>query len=150
MLKFVSLSCLLWWLSVPFFSTNGKYKAYSFAWAVELSCIFVMKLKQHCSSHPFSPFFMIFGEFEVFFVPSDPSPYQRTVGKYLGECLAKFIHLQSHNIYVVSIIYDYVISCDVIRCMLVFVLVLYLKCMHVHVCICSVYMSILSSIKPCL
>ena len=30
--NFISLSCLLWRLSVPFFSKNGKYKACSFAW----------------------------------------------------------------------------------------------------------------------
>ena len=56
MLKFVSLSCLLWRFSVPFFSTNGKYKACSFAWVLELSSSFVMKLKQHRSSYPFSLF----------------------------------------------------------------------------------------------
>ena len=95
MLKFVSLSCLLWQLCVPFFSRNGKYKAYSFAWVVELSSSFVVKLKQCCGSYPFSPFFVIFGEFWGIFVLSDPFPYKRIVGKYSGEYLTKYIRFQS-------------------------------------------------------
>ena len=35
-------------------------------------------------------------------MPSDPFPYQRIMGKYSGDCIAKFIC----SIYVVSIIYD--------------------------------------------
>ena len=50
-------------MSVPFFSTNGKYKGCSFAWAIELSSSFVVKLKQCGGSYPFSPIFVIFGEF---------------------------------------------------------------------------------------
>ena len=95
MSKFVFLSCLLWRLSVPFFSTNGKYKACSFAWAVELSSSFVMKLKQLCGSYPFSPFFVIFGEFEVFFCALWLIPILTYCGQVLGECLVKFICFQS-------------------------------------------------------
>ena len=77
--KFVSLSCLLWRLSVPFFCTNGKYKACSFTWVIELSFSFVVKLKQRCSSYPFLPFSPFLANFEAFFVPSDPFPYQRII-----------------------------------------------------------------------
>ena len=101
-LKLSLSSCLLWQLSVPFFSTNGMYKVCSFAWTGELSAIFVMNLKQRGSSYPFSPFLVIFGKFWDIFVPSDSfKPYQRIVGKYLGECLVKFICFQSsiHSLY---------------------------------------------------
>ena len=74
LLKFASLSYLLWRLSVPFFSVNGKYKACSFAWAVELSSSFFMKLKQCCSSYPFSPFSWFLANFEVFYCALWPIP----------------------------------------------------------------------------
>ena len=80
--------------SVPFYSINDKYKVCSFAWAVELSSSFVVKPKQSCGSYPFSPFFVIFGEFWGIFVSSDPFTYCY-VGKYLGKCLVKFICFQS-------------------------------------------------------
>ena len=39
---------------------------------------------------------MIFGKVCGIFVPSDPFPYQRVMGKYSGNCHAKFIRFQSH------------------------------------------------------
>ena len=55
--NFLSLSCLMWSLSVSLFSTNGKYKTCGFVWAVNLSSSFFVKRKQR--------------KLEVFFVSSE-------------------------------------------------------------------------------
>ena len=57
--KFISLSCLLWWLYVLFFSTNDKYKACSFALVIELSSIFVVKLNNAVAATRFHHFWWI-------------------------------------------------------------------------------------------
>ena len=84
--KFISLSCLLWRLSVPFFSTNGKHKACSFAWEVELSFNFVVKLKQRCGSYPF---------WRIFLCPLTHSHINVLWASIRGECIANFIRFQS-------------------------------------------------------
>ena len=68
-LKFVSLSCLLWRLSIPFFSTKGKYKACSFAWVVELSPSLLWSWNNAVAATYFSPFLPFLANFEAFFVP---------------------------------------------------------------------------------
>ena len=90
MSKFVSFSCFLWQLSVPFFHTNGKYNARSDAWLGELSAIFVMKLKQRSSSYRFSPLLVNFVVFMCHL-----TSYQHIAGKHSGVRLVKFIHFQS-------------------------------------------------------
>ena len=69
MSKFVSLSCLLWQLSVSFFFTNGKYKACSVAWAGEFSAIFEHYEAKTTQQQP--TIFIILGNFEVFFASSN-------------------------------------------------------------------------------
>ena len=105
--KFVSLSCLLWRLSAPFFSTNGKYKACSFAWAVELSSSFVVKLKQRCSSYQFSPFHDFWRILRHFLLPLTHSHINILWVSIRGIILQNLS--ASNPVYVVYIIYGIII-----------------------------------------
>ena len=91
--NYFSLSCLLWWLSAPFFHTVGECKACSVAWAVELSAIFVVKLKEHgIAATRFHHFWRILWYFCALW-PISISTHCGQV--YSGEYFAKFVLFQS-------------------------------------------------------
>ena len=99
--KFVSFSCLLWRLPVPFFSTNGKYKAYSFAWVVELSSIFVVSWNNAVAAIHFRHFWRIL---RYFLFPRNHS-HINVLWASIRRIVSRNLSV-SNPVYVVSIIYD--------------------------------------------